>query len=483
MTPPDEELRKAVALFRYGLIADVLRVPLGSREIRRALHEKAQRTYTIPGTRRTRVAVETMRDWLSLYRTGGFEALYPKTRADRGQPRRLPPEVAELLVSLVASRAARTLGQCPDWRRTRARRRLTPSPPPPCDRLLAREGLLDRKRQNRATPSPPTGDDSPSATPASLWMSHSTHGPNVSDGRQAPKDLPPRLTCDDLPTRTLPLAPGDAKTQGEQVMYLRHFALTRLPFETPAHTDELYESNSRREAEARLHHLIELKGIGLLTGEVGSGKTTVCRHVAAALHPGLYRVGYVSLTTGNVLDMYKSIAWELGLPTERSRATAYRAIRAEITRRVCEAKQLPVLVIDEAQHLRNDVLEDIRLLCNFAMDSENRLCLLLVGLTELRRRLAMAVHESLSQRLIVRHHLNGLDRDELDHYLTHRLRLAGCELPLFEPCAIEALFQSTRGLPRLINRIAHYALTAAALGNARTVTAEHLEHAVAELRL
>ena len=146
-------------------------------------------------------------------------------------------------------------------------------------------------------------------------------------------------------------------------MYLRHFALTRLPFETPAHTDELFESNSRREAEARLHHLIELKGIGLLTGEVGSGKTTVCRHVAAALHPGLYRVGYVSLTTGNVLDMYKSIAWELGLPTERSRATAYRAIRAEITRRVCEAKQLPVLVIDEAQHLRNDVLEDIRLLC------------------------------------------------------------------------------------------------------------------------
>ena len=69
------------------------------------------------------------------------------------------------------------------------------------------------------------------------------------------------------------------------------------------------------------------------------------------------------------------------------------------------------------------------------------------------------------------------------HYLTHRLRLAGCELPLFEPCAVEALFQSTRGLPRLINRIAHYALSAAALNNARTITAEHLEHAVAELRL
>ena len=95
----------------------------------------------------------------------------------------------------------------------------------------------------------------------------------------------------------------------------------------------------------------------------------------------------------------------------------------------------------------------------------------------------MAVHESLSQRLVVRHHLTGLDRDELDAYLTHRLRLAGCEIPLFEPPAIEALFQSARGLPRLINRIAHYALTAAAVNDARTVNAGHLEHAVAELRL
>ena len=150
---------------------------------------------------------------------------------------------------------------------------------------------------------------------------------------------------------------------------------------------------------------------------------------------------------------------------------------------MCETKLLPVLVIDEAQHLRNDVFEDLRLLTNFAMDSERRLCLLLVGLTELRRRLAMAVHESLSQRLVVRHHLPGLDRDEIDAYLTHRLRLAGCELPLFDPPAIEALFQSARGLPRLINRIAHYALSAAAIHNARTVNAEHLHHAIEELRL
>ena len=128
------------------------------------------------------------------------------------------------------------------------------------------------------------------------------------------------------------------------------------------------------------------------------------------------------------------------------------------------------------------MLEDLRLLTNFTMDSEQRLCLVLVGLTELRRRLAMAMHESLSQRLVVRHHLSGLDRDEVDAYIKHRLRLSGCELPLFEEPAVEALFQSARGLPRQINRIAHYALSAAALDEARTVNAEHLQRALEELR-
>ena len=264
-------------------------------------------------------------------------------------------------------------------------------------------------------------------------------------------------------------------------MYRKHFALTDFPFDRTPEPDELFTSSSLTEAEARLKHLLELRGIGLVTGEAGSGKTTVCRKVAAGLHPGLYRVYYVPLSTGNVMDMYKSIAWELGLPTERNRAAALRVIRAEITRLTLEAKQRPVLIIDEAHHLRNDVLEDLRLLTNYQMDSENRLCLLLVGLSELRRRLSMAVHESLAQRIVVRHHLTGLERTELPEYLMHRLRLAGCELPLFEPPAIEALFQASQGMPRKVNRLAHYALTSAAIDKVRTITTEHVQAAREEI--
>jgi len=93
-----------------------------------------------------------------------------------------------------------------------------------------------------------------------------------------------------------------------------------------------------------------------------------------------------------VMDMYKAIAWQLGLPVQRNRASAYRAIHCEVCRLAVECRIHPVLVVDEAQHLRNDVLEDLRLLTNYAMASEPRLCLQLVGLTELRRRLTHIPH-------------------------------------------------------------------------------------------
>ena len=264
-------------------------------------------------------------------------------------------------------------------------------------------------------------------------------------------------------------------------MYTTHFGLTHYPFHKTHKPDELFDSKATREATLRLQHLVELRGIGLLTGEPGSGKTTACRKLIDGLHDGLYRVIYVPLSTGNVMDAYKSIAWEMGLPTERSRAACYRVIRAEVTRLCLETKKTPILIVDEAHHLRNDVLEDLRLLTNYELDSVNRLCLLLVGLVEIRRRLSMAVHESLEQRIVLKHHINALERDELEAYITHHLTGAGTELPLFSPEAQEAIYQATHGLPRRINRLCHYALLAAAARKDQAVTAEHVEAAIAEV--
>jgi type II secretory pathway predicted ATPase ExeA len=265
------------------------------------------------------------------------------------------------------------------------------------------------------------------------------------------------------------------------MMYRKHFGLNRHPFGKEIEPEELFPSSGSQELAVRLGHLIEMRGIGLVTGDSGSGKTSACRKVVSALHTGLHRVVYVAHSTGNVMDVYKSIAWEMGLSVERSRAALYRQIRTEVSRLSIEARCRPLLIIDEAHHLRPDVLEDLRLLTNYQMDAENRLCLLLIGQPELRRRLGMAVYEAISQRIVIRYHFGGLTRDELSAYLVHRLRLAGTELPLFEPAAQEAIFQATGGLPRKVNLLAHHALMAAALARSKTVTAEHIQAALPEV--
>lgn len=262
-------------------------------------------------------------------------------------------------------------------------------------------------------------------------------------------------------------------------MYLQHFGLTRYPFRSLVHADELFEGQAMLETRARLRHLVDLRGIGLVTGEAGSGKTVACRRFVAELPAGLHRVAYVNLTTASVRDTCNAIARELGLAEQGTRAAAWHAIRDEISRLAGEARQLPVLIIDEAHHLRNEVIEDLRLLTNFAMDSEERLVLLFVGLSEMRRRLAMAVHESLAQRLVIRHHITGLDRDEFDAYIRHHLARAGAaDIPLFEPSAIESLFLAAHGLPRKANQVAHMAMVAAAGAGERQVTAESVARAI-----
>lgn len=263
-------------------------------------------------------------------------------------------------------------------------------------------------------------------------------------------------------------------------MYRKVYGLTCHPFEKDIEPDKLFHSKAAEELEARLKYLLQLRGIGLVTGEVGSGKTSICRKVATSLNTGLYRVFYVPLTTGNVTDIYKSIAWEMGLTTERSLSALYRSIRREVNRLCLDAKIRPILIIDEAQYLRNDVLENLRLLTNYEMDSKNRLCMIFAGQAELRRRLSLSVHEPLSQRLVVRYHIAGLTREELPLYLQHRLELAGTHMELFEPPALEAIFQATNGLPRKVNLLAHLALNIAALQQAKSVSAEHVQMAVEE---
>ena len=193
----DDDLRQAIALFRYGVIADLAHLPLGTKGIGEKLREKAAQPYTIPGTTRTRVALDTMRVWIKLYRGGGFDALYPKPRADRGQPRRVPPEVAERLIALKSDN--------PTWsvraviravREDGVDHRLAPST---VHRLFSREGLFDKR--------PADGADRRRFAfreAGELWMSDVMHGPKVRLGRSRRKTY--LIAFIDDATRVVPFA-------------------------------------------------------------------------------------------------------------------------------------------------------------------------------------------------------------------------------------------------------------------------------------
>lgn len=265
-------------------------------------------------------------------------------------------------------------------------------------------------------------------------------------------------------------------------MHKDFFALRHHPFSRELRPDEMFAFEQALEAETRLQHLIDLRGIGLVIGPSGVGKTSLLRKVTHGLNAGLFQVHYMTLTTGSVIDTYNIIAATFGLGSYQSRAKAWHMIRAEITRVAGEARKLPILVVDEAHLLRNDILEELRLLTNFEMDASRRLCLVLCGLTSLHHRLGMSIHESLAQRIVVTCHLSGLTRDEVGGYIGHRMRLAGADVPIFQPDAIEAVALECEGLPRRIDRIAHNALHAAASTDSRTVNAGHVEMALGEIR-
>ena len=180
MTDPDDDLRQAIALFRYGVIADLVHLPLGTKGIGDKLRDKAGQPYTIPGTDRTRVAADTIRGWIKLYRDGGFDALYPKPRTDRGQPRRLPPEVAEHLVALKTENPACSVRIIIG--KARAEGIDQPLAPSTVHRLFSREGLFGR--------APPDGADRRRFAfrdAGELWMSDVMHGPKVRHGRSRRK--------------------------------------------------------------------------------------------------------------------------------------------------------------------------------------------------------------------------------------------------------------------------------------------------------
>lgn len=246
-------------------------------------------------------------------------------------------------------------------------------------------------------------------------------------------------------------------------MYTGFFGLTSAPFSIAPNPDFLYLSPRHAEALAHLRFgLGEAGGFVLLTGEVGTGKTTVSRCLLQELDERA-EVAFILNPTLSELELLAAICDELKIRYKKADASL-KLLGDKIKNRLLknhEAGKHTLLIIDEAQHLQPAVLEQLRLLTNLETNTRKLLQVILIGQPELQQLLKRNDLRQLAQRITARYHLLPLTLDEVRQYLKYRLQVAGCSRPVFSDGAVKRLFQLSGGIPRLLNLMADRALLGA----------------------
>ena len=266
-------------------------------------------------------------------------------------------------------------------------------------------------------------------------------------------------------------------------MYLTHFSLNERPFSISPDPRFLFMSNRYREALAHLTYGVEDGGgFVLLTGEVGTGKTTVCRCLLQQL-PEKTRLAFVLNPKLNSLELLATICDELKIdyPTECSSLKVLTDKLSQFLLSCYEQGLSVVVMIDEAQNIDTDVLEQIRLLTNLETNQKKLLQIILVGQPELQEKLAQRDLRQLAQRITARYHLRPLNLKETMAYVLHRIRIAGSRKGLFTRKSIELLHAKTSGIPRLINTICDRALMAASSRNKNLVSYRIMRDAISDV--
>lgn len=247
--------------------------------------------------------------------------------------------------------------------------------------------------------------------------------------------------------------------------------------------DVLVETKEFKESIYRLDILLQTRGFGLLTGSPGKGKTTIIRHWSKGLNPSLYKVIYSSLSTLTVSDFYKHLARQLGLEPFNKKSDNFRMIQSEINRYSIEKRITPVIIIDEANYINNSILNDLKLLFNFDMDSKDRAVVLLVGLPQLNNTLRLVAHEPLRQRITMNYHLDGLTKEEAITYVSKKLSGAKCFTTIFSEGALEGIINAANGIPRVINKICNACLVIAHNQNLNDINNDIVLMAVNEIEI
>ncbi len=259
---------------------------------------------------------------------------------------------------------------------------------------------------------------------------------------------------------------------------LSHFNLTQLPFSKEIPVEQLLELPSLQGAFGSLQFLVETRGIGVLLGKSGTGKSCLLRKLCTFLHGGLYKPLYLYHTSVSLNEFYTHLGAAFGLEPVFRRSKMFRMIQERVLTLNRSSRIHPILLLDEAQYLNNSILQEIRLLTNFEIDSLNALTVLLCGREELAMQFDLSILESLANSITLTIHLDALAKEKSFSYIEGRFRHCGTTSPVFTKNALELTHQASAGIMRDINAIAHGAMMNAYVSGSPQVEAEHVKAAI-----
>lgn len=246
-------------------------------------------------------------------------------------------------------------------------------------------------------------------------------------------------------------------------MYCKFFGLKEKPFNTTSDPAFFFLSNKHKEALAHLHYgVTQRKGIMLLTGEIGTGKTTLCRFFLSELKKNV-KTAFILNPRFSETQLLESIVLDFGIKSAgKGKFELIRGLNNFLLKESAKGNNV-VLIIDEAQNLKPELLEQVRLLSNLETEKEKLLQIILVGQPELNEKLGLYGLRQLRQRIMVKYHILPLEGQEIDEYIKHRLKIAGLKKDRidFSQEAIATISEFSSGMPRLINMVCDRALLSA----------------------
>ena len=266
-------------------------------------------------------------------------------------------------------------------------------------------------------------------------------------------------------------------------MFKAFYGLSKDPFPKDVEIKNYFPSKDFKEALNRLEFLKKTKGFGLISGEPGAGKSFLMRSFTDSLNSNLYKSVYIPISTLTVMDFYRALCNGLEITPDHKKVNMFKQIQEAIYTYHNSKNITPVIIVDEAQFLKNSLLNDLRLIFNFDMDSKDYAILILCGQIPFITQLNRQPHEALRQRIIVNYCLKGLTRDETKEYIESRLEIAGCSEPIFEDDAYEILFSSTNGYIRPLNSLAKMSLISAANEKQKNIDGETVFKVQEELNI